>query len=508
MHTSLRSRWPLGVLLLLVLVHVARAGTHLDTWVDDAWISARYAAHVAAGHGPTYNVGLPPVEGYTDPLWVGMIAAGLAAGFPLFTWGVALGLMHGALGLVAVYALTRALRPDAHPAIALVGPALLAVDLHWAVVATNGLESAQFAAFTALACAAAVSGWGSALVALGPALVLCRPEGLAVAVGAVAWSFLRAPRRSATLAAITTGTTAAVLFGHRWVTFGAWLPNTVDAKSHKTLLAQLTFNLNYLGPDAPWWIALAVVAALATVAHARARRTDAGFVLAGALGLLAIVAQVDWWMPGARLLQGPLLLVIAAAAAALPAGRVANGFALAIGAALLGLATIGLVPKHVERYDRVHSAVPGNGAERAGIWLRAHLPPGSTLVTRDAGVLAYHWGVGNRMYEAHPRALTRRHVDRADATLDDLPRDAEVFAATVARESTKGWYYADDREAFRKLRGGYVYLGRVEQHFHRYYDIWVRDDLDVPPLPPEIVVNRIGTIGADRRPPLPADPAP
>ena len=42
--------------------------------VDDAFISFRYARNLAAGFGPTFNAGRPPIEGYTSFLWVVVMA--------------------------------------------------------------------------------------------------------------------------------------------------------------------------------------------------------------------------------------------------------------------------------------------------------------------------------------------------------------------------------------------------------------------------------------------------
>ena len=38
--------------------------------VDDAFIAFRYAENLALGHGPVFNTGQPPAEGYTSFLWV------------------------------------------------------------------------------------------------------------------------------------------------------------------------------------------------------------------------------------------------------------------------------------------------------------------------------------------------------------------------------------------------------------------------------------------------------
>ncbi len=42
---------------------------------DDAMVSMRYAKNLAEGYGPVWNAGEPPVEGYTNPLWVIFMAA-------------------------------------------------------------------------------------------------------------------------------------------------------------------------------------------------------------------------------------------------------------------------------------------------------------------------------------------------------------------------------------------------------------------------------------------------
>ena len=48
--------------------------------IDDSFISFRYAENLAGGHGPVYNPGDPPVEGYSNLLWVLALAALSAMG--------------------------------------------------------------------------------------------------------------------------------------------------------------------------------------------------------------------------------------------------------------------------------------------------------------------------------------------------------------------------------------------------------------------------------------------
>lgn len=74
--------------------------------VDDTYITLRYAANLAAGHGPVYNVEPPRAEGYTSFLWMLVLAvphlAGLAAAAVAKGLGVLL--TTGTVGLASLLA--------------------------------------------------------------------------------------------------------------------------------------------------------------------------------------------------------------------------------------------------------------------------------------------------------------------------------------------------------------------------------------------------------------------
>src|ERR1700690_3282856 len=44
------------------------------TLIDDAMVSMRYAQHVAQGFGAVWNIGEKPVEGFTNPGWMLLMA--------------------------------------------------------------------------------------------------------------------------------------------------------------------------------------------------------------------------------------------------------------------------------------------------------------------------------------------------------------------------------------------------------------------------------------------------
>jgi arabinofuranosyltransferase len=106
---------------------------------DDAYISLRYARHWAEGAGPVYNVG-ERVEGYTNFLWVAMLAGGIRLGADPVAWAQGLGLVCFAGMLAVTYRLGRLVLPTAAWAMAVV--ALVGTHFSVSAFATGGLETA------------------------------------------------------------------------------------------------------------------------------------------------------------------------------------------------------------------------------------------------------------------------------------------------------------------------------------------------------------------------------
>ena len=75
-----------GVAALLFPGHVI----YLSCVAEDAFIAFSFAKNLASGHGLVWNPGEPPVEGYTDFLWVLLSAAAIRLGLSVID-------MHGYL---------------------------------------------------------------------------------------------------------------------------------------------------------------------------------------------------------------------------------------------------------------------------------------------------------------------------------------------------------------------------------------------------------------------------
>ncbi|MCC7117822.1 MAG: DUF2029 domain-containing protein [Anaerolineales bacterium] len=84
------------------------------TLVDDAMISMRYAKHLAQGHGLVWNIGAPPIEGFTNLGWLLYLA--LLHLLPFAASKISLAVMLSSAGIllantVVVYQITERLAP-------------------------------------------------------------------------------------------------------------------------------------------------------------------------------------------------------------------------------------------------------------------------------------------------------------------------------------------------------------------------------------------------------------
>src|ERR1043166_6070025 len=112
---------------------------------DDAFIAFRYARNLAMGHGLVFNPGFERVEGYTNFLWVLLLAAGrfcgLAPESACHVLSIAAGI--GIILLITWHCL-KALPAGASAFWALWPALLLAVNRTFTMWCTSGLETKLF----------------------------------------------------------------------------------------------------------------------------------------------------------------------------------------------------------------------------------------------------------------------------------------------------------------------------------------------------------------------------
>ncbi|UCE86335.1 MAG: hypothetical protein JSU66_00890 [Deltaproteobacteria bacterium] len=207
---------------------------------DDAFISYRYAENLVDGHGVVFNPG-ERVEGYTNFLWVLLLALGYAAGFDLpgFSRGLSVLCAAGLVVALARFSI-RYFRDEPVAGISYLAPALLTASLVFIRHIGIGLESMLFALLVFLAVAvhlererASRSGFPVGLL-FGLAY-LTRPDAVvwlaALALSDLAWAVLqRTDLRREIRRVLEYGSVFAVIVaahvGWRLHYYGDLVPNT------------------------------------------------------------------------------------------------------------------------------------------------------------------------------------------------------------------------------------------------------------------------------------------
>lgn len=128
-----------GLLLVIFVLHAL----YLGGIAEDAFISLRYARHLAEGMGLVWNAGEPPVEGYTNFLWVLLCAGATAIGLDPLRFALAAGICASLVAMVYGYRFAREIL-QAGPGGSLLPPLMLAVSGPFAAWASAGMETGLF----------------------------------------------------------------------------------------------------------------------------------------------------------------------------------------------------------------------------------------------------------------------------------------------------------------------------------------------------------------------------
>jgi arabinofuranosyltransferase len=320
---------------------------------DDAYISFRYAHNLVEGEGLVFNPG-EYVEGYTNLLWMLLMAVPEVLGLPTYLFAAYVGAGFGLLALVETWRICRLLDLSIWGTAAAV-VALGAYPEFWRAV-TMGLEGGLFAFLLTLGVRLLLSERRAWAGLVGGLMFATRPDS-ALLLGVFAlYVFLttedrsREDRRRGLVALIAPWLALiAVLTAWRLYYYGALIPNSITAKSPlgrslEVLTTNALMALEYLGGFA--WSAVPLTLG-ALVGSILGRRKPAVWLCFGALAaeIPAILVNGGDWMPHHRLLSvyAPLLAVLLGVATdRLTTRRAGAGAQMPLFArpALLGLLTL------------------------------------------------------------------------------------------------------------------------------------------------------------------------
>ena len=388
---------------------------------DDAFISFRYADHLAQGHGLVWNIGEPPLEGFTNLLWTLVLACIIKLGGDVveFSWLLGLGFYAGTL-LCVWEAVLRIARSRAWALVA-----LLAVGLNYSLraYATGGLETSLLTFLLSAATLVLVRIYespaprrqlcllsallGMAIATRLDAGLFAAPLGLTAAMIVRNSSAEHGHRRRAMIALlvpVSAMVTALVVF--KMLYFGDIVPNTfyVKGASSKPIREE---GLRYVWAFClEYWLLPIVVAALTTL-----RRCDLHWTPRVALGLgltlwIVYVVYVGGDFMEFRMLVPLLPLLACFCAYAARLGR-ATSLAFAALAALTMLASHKFEQRYSEAYwiaglhdvETIHSlslhvGEPVQDWRGVGRALNQHfegLPV--TIAVAAAGAIPYYSGL-------------------------------------------------------------------------------------------------------------------
>lgn len=367
-HSQLRAPCKLSspswAIPLLIVLGVTGWLSHRMYWVsDDAYISFRYAKHLARGDGLRFNVGeAPPVEGYTNFLWVLLSAAGEGLGIASDILMPALSVLCALVIMWRLYLIaTRSF--SLPPFVAGSALLILACQPPFVIWSTSGLETMAFTLLILLTTEALFLNPTTPLrwaASYGVLLCLVRAEGPAWALCIGGLAFLLRQERRSVLARFVLPiliVSLAYLLFRLWY-FGEWFPNTANAKVQsgplvweRGLRYLLSFWLSFITP-----FVLILLTPLAR-RSVHSRLVEAAVLVTVGFYVFVVIVGGDFMSMGRFLVPTlPLQMIVVFAVAAKLVNRPARwtlrglpvAVALIVAAiSILPLAGVYLVPQSV-----------------------------------------------------------------------------------------------------------------------------------------------------------------
>jgi hypothetical protein len=392
--------------------------------IDDVFISFRYAENAARGLGWVFNPG-ERVEGFSNLLWTMLLTALARAGYTQHASPYALlvpaKLIGAACGLatwtaLAVWSVRRREPGRREHVLLVLAPLVLGAGYSFGMWSISGMETPLCALFVTAAVLVQMGALRRIDDGASPSPArfvvagllfglasLTRPEPVlvwALTTAALAIASPPSVRRALLLGAIPT----LVLYGASTVwrlhTYGAWIPNSVVAKTgggwHSSVLGVKYAAAGLL--DAVGALALAFLGLPALV---RGRREWMFLALFVAAYALFVALSGGDWMPGYRLLApfAPALILLAVASLAALAARGALPMPAAGVAVLVGVLAV-LSFASTRNLIRSQRAFPSGFGHVTWLSsplrvevaeaLRETLPEGSAVALAECGVIPYY----------------------------------------------------------------------------------------------------------------------
>lgn len=431
--------------------------TYFPYTSDDAYISYRYARNLADGKGAVWNPG-ENVEGYTNFLWVALLAALHKLGADIVVTGRWLGFGLAAVAAAGTYTLTRTLLggPLREP-VALAAALLLAACGAWSIWATAGLEAPLFATLTLAVVLLHLQererGWLPASGAVWGLVAMTRPDGLVLVGVSGLFKVAEAVQRSRARRGgdgATGGEGGIAEFDHvlywcaaflvlyvpyfvwRFTTYDHIFPNTYYAKVGSGIDQYdrgLAYVTAFLQQYAGWFLLLAPVVLIGS----SVKRWPVAYVVVLVVAWLGYTVYVG----GDSLIRfrfiAPVLPLFYAAVLAVAgilitsvrdASRVSERAVQIAGIlALAGALLFTLQPVSDDGRGRLTEKYAVDDRARIGRWLRDNVPDSTVVATVPIGAIGYESG----LTVIDMLGITDEHIAHRDLSIGSGPAGHEKY---------------------------------------------------------------------------------
>jgi arabinofuranosyltransferase len=400
--------------------HFLVDGANQFTLIDDAMISMRYARNLARGDGLVWNVGEPPIEGFTNLGYTLLMAPGFAFGDGLLSRY--LPVLLTVSGFVATVLLTIAIAKTVCPnsrAVPLAAGAMVALDFGLIFWSSRGMEvplvTAAVLGMTLMYMRWRESGnrrqlWLGAIC--GAVAITLRMDALAVVLAVAAWliaieKLAGRSIREALIAVVIPAAALVAVLAFQGLYFGDPLPNTYRLKVEGvSALDRILVGLRVLIRNAaPQLFVLLLLGPLLLARYSRQLLRNANVVVLGLIAAVSVgysvwvggdYAEPEVHAPNRFILVGiPGLCVLAAAGSAAAIRRLFPSHrAVAVRAATAVAVAAILAPNFYNLGQLVFGDIPLLRSDKSktvfAIHARNILPRDTTIATHSAGQLPYY----------------------------------------------------------------------------------------------------------------------
>jgi len=415
---------PVGLPLLIFLI-LAVCDEH-NIIMEDQFITLRYGRNLAEGNGLVFNLG-ERVEGFSNPLWVLMMAPAFIADVNVLAYNrlLCLLLAFAHFPLICLI-MKKHLPPGSSRGAYLIAPVLLALSFPFLFWTKSGLETVLASLLTLGGCGLLMSGRFFSSSCLFGLLAVTRPEGAMYLVVPFVFLAFSGYRRDAKkyLRALGPGICVFMLYEiFRIGYFGELLPSSFYAKVQVRSAGQKLEGLRYYLEWAASMWGIVLAAALGLLVRFRAEFSRFLILFAAlALNAFFVVAAGGDYMPHSRFVVPVIPLAAVAAGAGYAAlfrafppsvhGKFRGAAATVLTALMIwfhpgtwrGIKSIAYAAGNPSdlpvpslslgrRWADLWLAKRKQPNRFVGEWLRDNLPDGVTVATAQCGIISYVSGL-------------------------------------------------------------------------------------------------------------------